>query len=110
MADLSQHTNYTGAYSGLLDNLWVTLAIGAACLVGHEIEVRVPRRHGKQGTFRRVPVRVVLAARRQWSKWRSGRRKEVEDGNGALEKETLEKDELKEARRRLGARESWEFG
>ena len=110
MADLSQHTNYTGAYSGLLDNLWVTLAIGAVCLVGHEIEVHVPRRHGKEGSFKRIPVRVVLAAKRQWSRWRSGRRKDVQGENGAFEKDNGERAERQEAIRNRGSRESWEFG
>ncbi|ORX36074.1 hypothetical protein BD324DRAFT_642750 [Kockovaella imperatae] len=108
MADLSQHTNYTGAYSGLLDNLWVTLAIAGICLVGHEIEVHIPRRHGKQGTFRRIPVRVVHAAGGAWRNWRSKRRKDrdqVEQGTVVEEKE-----QKKTPREKLGSRESWEFG
>ena len=106
MADLSQHTNYTGLYSGLLDNFWVTVAIGGLCIIGHEIEVHIPRRHGAQGTYRRVPVRVVHAARRAWGRWRSRRRKgEVEDGGIQKTGEGS-----RTPREVLGSRESWEFG
>ena len=115
MADLSQHTNYTGAYSGLLDNLWVTLCVAGACLVGYELEVHVPRRHGREGTFERIPVRLYRAAGRAW------RRQRLKSGGGGSgEERTSEeglvrerKDEGKattDARNSLGSRESWEFG
>jgi hypothetical protein len=114
MADLSQHTNYTGAYSGLVDNLWVTLAIAGACLVGYEIEVRVPRRRGKDGTFRGVPTRIVLALGRSLGAWRRRRAVEqVAEGRPSTERLIRPKfgeDEVVVARRRLGSREAWEFG
>ncbi|KAK8866036.1 hypothetical protein IAR55_001187 [Kwoniella newhampshirensis] len=81
MADLSQHTNYTAAYSGLLDNFYLTLGIAGACLIGYEIEVHMPRRRGRDGRFQRIPVRVYHAVR----------------GWVGLENE-------------LGSREGWEFG
>lgn len=103
------------AYSGLLDNFYVTLAIAAVCLVGHEIEVHVPRRRGKDGTFKRIPVRIVHAIQREWKQWHSGRRK-----TGEGEERTSEEGLVREkaginatndrARQRLGSRESWEFG
>nr|XP_031860912.1 uncharacterized protein CI109_003639 [Kwoniella shandongensis]KAA5527984.1 hypothetical protein CI109_003639 [Kwoniella shandongensis] len=86
MADLSQHTNYTAAYSGLLDNFYLTLGIAGACLIGYEIEVHIPRRRGKDGRFQRIPVRVYHALRGMWG-WGRG-----------------------EGKAELGARESWEFG
>ena len=62
MASLEQHTSYTGAYSGLLDNFWVTLAIAGICVVGHEIEIHIPRRRGRDGRYRRIPVRLFQAS------------------------------------------------
>jgi hypothetical protein len=112
MADLSQHSNYTGAYSGLLDNLWVTLALAGFCLVGYELEVHIPRRRGRDGTFRRIPVRVILALREQWGRWR---RRKAKGGVGRPSTEGLIRgrdrgNEVDEARRKLGSREAWEFG
>jgi hypothetical protein len=117
MADLSQHSNYTGAYSGLLDNLWVTLAVAGFCLVGYELEVHIPRRRGRDGTFRRIPVRVVWAVRGQWVRWRRRKSKSGSEGGGEGRPSTEGLirgrdggNEVDEARRRLGSREAWEFG
>jgi hypothetical protein len=127
MADLSQH-NYTGDYSGLLNNFYITLVVAGVCVVGYEIEVHIPRRRGRDGTFRRVPVRVYWAAKKAWRGWKRGRRKgeggverpsqeglvregekgygRAGEGEGSAEREEGQD----EARKRLGDRESWEFG
>lgn len=107
MADLAQHSSYTAEYSGLLDNLYLTLAIAGACLIGYELEVHIPRRRGRDGTFRRIPARIFLAARGRLSSRKDGveshARKEV-----SLEKSAVTG--LDGARQKLGDRESWEFG
>lgn len=116
MADLNQHINYTGAYSGLLDNFWVTLSIAAACLIGHEIEVRIPRRRGRDGSAQRIPIRLGLAAQRQWRRLRGRQRgSSSRDGRDILGSETTNEESIQEgnmtkARRKVGSRESWEFG
>ncbi|WVQ97269.1 hypothetical protein IAU59_004380 [Kwoniella sp. CBS 9459] len=112
MADLSQHTNYTAAYSGLLDNFYLTLAIAGACLIGYELEVHIPRRRGKDGRFQRVPVRIYKAAQRGWRRWKGGTAESQRHVDGRQSSEGLIADDTKEekARKRLGDRESWEFG
>lgn len=119
MADITQHSNYTGKYSGLLDNFWVTLTVAGICLIGYEIEVHIPRRRGKDGTFQRIPVRIFFAAERAWYRWRSagwkaenGKERPSQEGLVREKgKEVVEGDEEQdEARRRLGSRERWEFG
>jgi hypothetical protein len=113
MADLSQHTNYTGAYSGLLDNLYVTIAVAAVCLLGYEIEVHIPRRRGRAGKFRRIPVRLWLAMKGLGKgKEKNGNRKVGRDSSEGLVGEKVEgRDKnLVQERNRLGSRESWEFG
>jgi hypothetical protein len=115
MTDLSQHTSYTAAYSGLLNNFWLTLAIAGACLLGHEIGIRIPRRRGRDGRFRRVGARIALSVRRVWRR----RRRRKKAGGDELSKRTEDKQLSKEERKRreatkareeLGDRESWEFG
>ncbi|KAK6905827.1 hypothetical protein I203_106661 [Kwoniella mangroviensis CBS 8507] len=112
MADLSQHTNYTAAYSGLLDNFYLTLAIAGACLIGYEVEVHIPRRRGKDGRFQRVPVRLFYAAQRGWERLRGRGAKFQNREDGRPSSEGLVRDEGEEdkARSKLGDRESWEFG
>nr|XP_018267046.1 uncharacterized protein I303_01029 [Kwoniella dejecticola CBS 10117]OBR89204.1 hypothetical protein I303_01029 [Kwoniella dejecticola CBS 10117] len=112
MADLSQHTNYTAAYSGLLDNFYLTLAIAGACLIGYEIEVHIPRRRGNDGPFQRIPVRLFHAAQRGWNhfKGKRGREHDREDGRPSSEGLVRDQNDEDRARRRLGDRESWEFG
>ncbi|ORY32231.1 putative integral membrane protein [Naematelia encephala] len=117
MADLEQHINYTGKYSGLLDNLWVTLGIAAVCLVGYEIEVHIPRRRGRDGSYRRVPVRVILAFKRGWASWRRGElswrgkgSSERPSTDGFIREKPEGDTKVEEARRKLGSREAWEFG
>ncbi|WVW82429.1 hypothetical protein I302_104439 [Kwoniella bestiolae CBS 10118] len=112
MADLSQHTNYTAAYSGLLDNFYLTLAIAGACLIGYEVEVHIPRRRGKDGPFQRVPVRLYYAAKRGWRRLRTGKTQSHhrEDGRPSSEGLVRDQDSGDRARRQLGDRESWEFG
>ncbi|CAD6584971.1 MAG: hypothetical protein TREMPRED_004003, partial [Tremellales sp. Tagirdzhanova-0007] len=88
MADLAQHSNYTARYSGLLDNLYVTVVIAGVCLLGYEIEIHVPRRRGQEGPFKRIPEGLISE-------------KKEEDGE--------EDGKLRAARRRLGSREAWEF-
>jgi hypothetical protein len=117
MADITQITSYTGRYSGLLNNFYVTIAIAGVCLIGYEIEVHIPRRRGRDGTFKRIHVRIGLAAKRAWSRWTKGRIKQKQRGNhidlkalvgengGAAQVSAEER-----ARRRLASRESWEFG
>ena len=114
MADLSQHANYTGAWSGLLDNLWLTLAIGGVCILGYEIEIRVPRRRGWRGSKQWVGLRIWRAGSRAWAKARRRGRSnsnveskmhEFEADGGATEKRGEDRE-----RRRLGDREAWEFG
>jgi hypothetical protein len=115
MADLSQHSNYTGAYSGLLDNFYVTLAIAGACLIGYEIEVRIPRRRGRSGRFRRIPVRIYNAVMRI-GKRPKGREIKGRAGTEGLVHGDREKqgvagqEQVSKERLRLGSRESWEFG
>ena len=119
MADLSSHTNYTGKYSGLLDNLWVTLVIAGACLIGYEIEAHIPRRRGRQGTFERLPVRVFWTLRRLWGEWPSGKRRLSREQGGLSADEMVREKGVslndksvqeEKARKRLGSREGWEFG
>ncbi|KAK4684446.1 calcium permeable stress-gated cation channel, partial [Tremellales sp. Uapishka_1] len=115
MADLSQHTNYTARYSGLLDNFWLTLAIAGVCLVGYELEIHVPRRRGREGRFRRVPVRMGLAVMDRWKNRtkEGGKGKPLRRDEGELSEEKngeVQDEKLLEARRRLGSRENWEFG
>jgi hypothetical protein len=112
MADLSQHANYTGKYSGLLDNLWLTLAIGGVCLVGYEIEIRVPRRRGWQGTKQWVGLRIWRAGQRAWIDLRRHGRDtgHVESKEHAVEPKYADEPEGDPERRRLGDREAWEFG
>ncbi|WRT64262.1 uncharacterized protein IL334_001193 [Kwoniella shivajii] len=112
MADLSQHTNYTAAYSGLLDNFYLTLAIAGACLVGYEIEVHIPRRRGREGRFQRIPTRLINAAQRAWNSWTSRNGNDHQRKEGRASSEGLVRDESEEgkARNRLGPREGWEFG
>lgn len=114
MADLSQHAAYTGDFSGLLNNLWLTLAIGGVCLVGYEIEVRIPRRRGWDGTKRTVWVRIYWAARGGWKRIRTGGkdRRHHEEGLQRSREPTVvnEKDATDPERERLGDREAWEFG
>lgn len=117
MADLSQQKTYNGAYSGLVKNLYVTIGIAGIFLIGHEIEVHVRRRRGRDGTFQRIPVRIFHAAKRALQGRGKGadrrRRKDEPRGVGVaevLEGANAENEDLKEARRRLGGREGWEFG
>ncbi|WVR05989.1 hypothetical protein IAU60_003017 [Kwoniella sp. DSM 27419] len=112
MADLSQHANYTAAYSGLLDNLYLTLAIAGACLVGYEIEVHIPRRRGTQGRFKRVPVRIYQAARRAWRASDTSAPTLGDEHHHQQPSEQLDREEpnAHAERKRLGDREAWEFG
>ena len=118
MADLAQHSNYTARYSGLLDNLYVTVVIAGVCLLGYEIEIHVPRRRGQEGPFKRIPVRLIRATKRVWRSWRLGESesRELKDklSQEGLISEKKEEDgeedgKLRAARRRLGSREAWEF-
>lgn len=111
MADLSQHANYTGAYSGLLNNLWLTLGIAGACLLGYEIEVRIPRRRGWQGGKKRAVVRIWWAGKKAWVRYRRRGEDGIDKEKGG-EKRSLEEPEsnLAKERRRVGDREHWEFG
>ncbi|KAE8542852.1 hypothetical protein D1P53_000915 [Cryptococcus gattii VGV] len=115
MADLSQHANYTAAYSGLLDNFYLTVAIAGACFLGHEIEVHIPRQRGRDGPRQRLAVRAYNALARQWNRRKdpgtllqSRRRK----GSWRLSSEGLVGGDkpVDPERERLGSRESWEFG
>lgn len=113
-ADIYQHKNYTGVYSGLLDNLWLTLAIAGACLVAYEIEVQIPRRRGRNGTFQHIHVRIYRAAQRGWKRWRSGapRVDHASSSQTVSELKTGQPGQsakLEAARKRLGDREAWEF-
>ncbi len=105
MADLSQNATYTGDFSGLLNNLWLTLAIGGVCLVGYEIEVQIPRRRGWHGTRRGVFVRVWQASTRTL---RRLRRRQPHPELGV--KEDLRAEAKDSEYARLGDREAWEFG
>jgi hypothetical protein len=108
MADLSQNATYTGDFSGLLNNLWLTLAIGGVCLVGYEIEVRVPRRRGWHGTRRGVFVRIWQASGRTW---RRLRRRKAHPELGVKKEVVAEGKDRKDSEyARLGDREAWEFG
>ena len=107
MADLAQHTNYTGAYSGLVDNVYVTAAIAGICFIGYEIEVHIPRRRGKDGPFKGIPIRLLDVARRAWQ----GRRKEkIDTGEKGVATASSLGEKGNVAPDRLGSRESWEFG
>ena len=114
MADLTQHAAYTGDFSGLLNNLWLTLAIGGVCLLGYEIEIRIPRRRGWEGTRKRVWVRIYLKGKEWWDlsrrRGRNHRHQEdgmpkIHDGSPSGEKEISDAQ-----RQKLGDREAWEFG
>lgn len=115
MADLSQHANYTAAYSGLLDNFYLTVAIAGACLVGYEIEAHIPRQRGRDGPRQRLAVRVynALARQRRTRKDpgvphqpRQRRRSWRLSSEGLVAGDTPADPE----RERLGSREGWEFG
>jgi len=108
MADLSQHVNYTAQFSGLLNNFYVTVAIAAACLTGHEIGVHFPRRRGRDGHFDRIPLRLVEAAKRGWERWRN-RDKQIEVG-ATSKGSVIDKEGPSETRQSVGSREAWEFG
>ncbi|EIW72492.1 hypothetical protein TREMEDRAFT_66911 [Tremella mesenterica DSM 1558] len=117
MADLPQRTNYTAAYSGLLDNLYLTLAIAGACLGGYELLVHMPRRRGKQGRFQRVPVRAFFALKRFWTNRKRGRIRNnsssyPSDHKRQTTEDTAQTKTSKEEfeRARLGSQEDWEFG
>ena len=113
MADLAQHSGYSANWSGLLDNLYVTAAIAVVCLVGYEIEVHIPRRRGRDGTYQRVAVRLWYTARRRWERWRGGTRGFKEDKERPSTEVLMRGHEttlMEEERKRLGDRESWEFG
>lgn len=107
MADLDSRTGYTAAYSGLVKNLWLTIGIAGVCLIGYEIEVRIPRRRGRRGTFRRIPVRIYLASARAWTRWKSPSN---DTSNTFTPSATTQDDRLAAERERIGDRESWEFG
>lgn len=115
MADLSQHANYTAAYSGLLDNFYLTVAIAGACFLGYEIEVHIPRQRGRDGPRQRLAVRAYNALARQWNRRKDPgaslqprRRK----GSWRLSSEGLVGGDkpVDPERERLGSRESWGFG
>lgn len=111
MADLRQRPDYTAAYSGLVKNLWLTIGIAGVCLIGYEIEVRIPRRRGRRGTFRRIHVRLYLACTRAWHKWKCRTPGAAQSSRRALWNSTYTHDEkLAVERERIGDRESWEFG
>lgn len=107
MADLSQHLNYTAAYSGLVKNLWLTIGIAGICLIGYEIEVRVPRRRGRRGTARRMPVRVYQTIS---TIWKGRKRKSHFEDTRREAKWRGAENRLASERARVGDRESWEFG
>lgn len=117
MADLYQHSSYTGSYSGLVDNLWVTIGVAGVCLIGYEIEVHIPRRRGRQGRFKRIYLRLYEAS----SQWQRHRRKGKDKAAEGISLEELsrigEKRVAKVGRtneelvaKQLGSRENWEFG
>jgi len=112
MADLSQVQSYTGKYSGLLNNLYVTITIAGICLIGYEIEVHVPRRRGRDGTFRRIPVRIYWGVKKAWCGWRRGKWRSEGEERPSQEGLVREKGggDVDRARQRLGDREQWEFG
>nr|ODN96786.1 hypothetical protein L204_03495 [Cryptococcus depauperatus CBS 7855] len=112
MADLSQHANYTAAYSGLLDNFYLTLAIAGACLIGYEVEAHVPRKTGKEGPHERIWARIYKAAVRSWHRQKDLGIQHPERRDGRSSSEGLVDNEEKRdpERERLGSRESWEFG
>ncbi|ODN77902.1 hypothetical protein L202_05008 [Cryptococcus amylolentus CBS 6039] len=109
MADLSQHTNYNAKYSGLLDNLWLTLAIAGVCLIGHELEVRVPRQRGTDGPRRLLVVRIYQALR-GWKRRTSSRSHHPQQGDGRTSSEGLVEDKANRPSDRPKSREDWEFG
>lgn len=114
MADLESH-NYQAAYSGLVNNLYVTLAVAAACVIGYELEVHIPRRRGKDGPFHRIPVRLAaFVMRRLRGRRRRGGRDDRGNDRACDEELVTEKpqgeSDVGVARRQLGAREAWEFG
>lgn len=116
MADLSQHSNYSGAYSGLINNLYVTIGILGIFVIGHEVEIHIRRRRGRDGTFQRIPVRIYKAAQRAIKRQKASRkrrngqsdRREVSEGVISISPD----DDARtlEDRKRLGGREGWEFG
>jgi hypothetical protein len=115
MADLTSRANYTGAYSGLLNNLWLTIAIAGVCLVGYEIEVRIPRRRGWQGTKKRAVVRIWWATKRAWARSRkrkdgSGSQDGEKGGEVIKDGESAQMSKMQKERERVGDRESWAFG
>lgn len=110
MADLDSRKDYNAAYSGLVKNLWLTIGIAGICLVGYEIEVHIPRRRGRRGTFRPIPVRLYQACTRAWKRWKT-RTPGPQSSRKALWNSTYTNDEkLAVERERIGDRESWEFG
>lgn len=115
MADLSQHANYTAAYSGLLDNFYLTVAIAGACLAGYEIEAHIPRQRGRDGPRQRLAVRAYNALARRWRERKDpGVSHQSRQGRGSwrLSSEGLVAGDkpVDPERERLGSRESWEFG
>ncbi|WVQ77073.1 hypothetical protein IAR50_006756 [Cryptococcus sp. DSM 104548] len=108
MADLSQHTNYNAKYSGLLDNLWLTLAIAGICLVGHELEVHIPRQRGTDGPRRLLVVRIYRALR-NWKRRRSSGGHESQRRDGRTSSEGLVEDKTNRPRDRPGSREDWDI-
>jgi hypothetical protein len=112
MADLPARQGYTAAYSGLVKNLWLTIGIAGVCLIGYEIEVRIPRRRGRRGTFRHVPARLYLASARAWKRWKCRNPAQpAQSSRKALWNSTYTAEEkLAVERERVGDRESWEFG
>jgi hypothetical protein len=84
-------------------------------LAGYEIEVRVPRRRGWQGGKKSAVVRIWWAAKRVWvrSRIHQGRLEDT-DGEKGEQSASLAGSEplgrLERERKRVGDRESWEFG
>ena len=110
MADLPQR-DYSAAYSGLVKNLWLTIGIAGVCLIGYEIEVHMPRRRGRRGTFQRIPIRLYQASKRAWKRWKCRTKGPAQSSRKALWNSTYTIDEkLAVERERIGDRESWEFG
>jgi hypothetical protein len=112
MADLDQRPGYDAAYSGLVKNLWLTIGIAGVCLIGYEIEVHIPRRRGRRGTFRRFPVRIYLASARAWARWNSRPNDSTPSFTPSTPRRELGTgdEKLADERARIGDRESWEFG
>lgn len=115
MADLSQHANYTAAYSGLLNNFYLTVAIAGACLAGYEIEAHIPRQRGRDGPRQRLAVRAYNALARRWRERKDpgvSHQSRQRRGSWRLSSEGLVAGDKPgdPERERLGSRESWEFG